>query len=426
MSKIKIRPTRLQGNVKLPPSKSYSHRAIIAAGLADGKSEIFNISYSEDVKATINAMRLMGAKIKEHSDKLEISGVNAVDDKKRRIDCSESGSTLRFIMPISLFQNGETIFTGSDSLKTRPIDSYLEIMDKQGICYKRKEKKLPIAVKGKLTAGTFIIDGNISSQFITGLLFVLPLLDGNSKIVVKTELESTKYVDMTIEALKRFEINIENNNYKEFYVGGNQKYRACDYEIEGDLSQAAFWLAAGVLGGKVAIECFNLDTLQGDKIIVDIIHKMGGNIIEKGSTLHAIESKLNGVTIDASECPDLVPILAVLGALSSGITKIINAKRLRFKESDRLKAISTELNKIGADIKENIDGLIIIGKEKLKGGEVNTWGDHRIAMALAIASIKCETPVTINNPNVVKKSYPIFFNDFKKLGGVINECNMGK
>lgn len=426
MSKIKIRPTRLQGNVKLPPSKSYSHRAIIAAGLADGKSEIFNISYSEDVKATINAMRLMGAKIKEHPDKLEISGVNAVDDKKRRIDCSESGSTLRFIMPVSLFQNGETIFTGSDSLKTRPIDSYLEIMDKQGIWYKRKEKKLPIAVKGKLTAGTFIIDGNISSQFITGLLFVLPLLDGNSKIVVKTELESKKYVDMTIEALKRFEINIENNNYKEFYVGGNQKYRACDYEIEGDLSQAAFWLAAGVLGGKVAIECFNLDTLQGDKIIVDIIRKMGGNIIEKGSTLHAIESKLNGVTIDASECPDLVPILAVLGALSSGITKIINAKRLRFKESDRLKAISTELNKIGADIKENIDGLIIIGKEKLKGGEVNTWGDHRIAMALAIASIKCETPVTINNPNVVKKSYPIFFNDFKKLGGVINECNMGK
>ncbi|MCD5410671.1 MAG: 3-phosphoshikimate 1-carboxyvinyltransferase [Clostridiales bacterium] len=426
MSKIKIRPTRLQGNVKLPPSKSYSHRAIIAAGLADGKSEIFNISYSEDVKATINAMRLMGAKIKEHSDKLEISGVNAVDDKKRRIDCSESGSTLRFIMPISLFQNGETIFTGSDSLKTRPIDSYLEIMDKQGIWYKRKEKKLPIAVKGKLTAGTFIIDGNISSQFITGLLFVLPLLDGNSKIVVKTELESKKYVDMTIEALKRFEINIENNNYKEFYVDGNQKYRACDYEIEGDLSQAAFWLAAGVLGGKVAIECFTLDTLQGDKIIVDIIRKMGGNIIEKGSTLHAIESKLNGVTIDASECPDLVPILAVLGALSSGITKIINAKRLRFKESDRLKAISTELNKIGADIKENIDGLIIIGKEKLKGGEVNTWGDHRIAMALAIASIKCETPVTINNPNVVKKSYPIFFNDFKKLGGVINECNMGK
>lgn len=426
MSKIKIRPTRLQGNVKLPPSKSYSHRAIIAAGLADGKSEIFNISYSEDVKATINAMRLMGAKIKEHSDKLEISGVNAVDDKKRRIDCSESGSTLRFIMPISLFQNGETIFTGSDSLKTRPIDSYLEIMDKQGIWYKRKEKKLPIAVKGKLTAGTFIIDGNISSQFITGLLFVLPLLDGNSKIVVKTELESKKYVDMTIEALKRFEINIENNNYKEFYVDGNQKYRACDYEIEGDLSQAAFWLAAGVLGGKVAIECFNLDTLQGDKIIVDIIRKMGGNIIEKGSTLHAIESKLNGVTIDASECPDLVPILAVLGALSSGTTKIINAKRLRFKESDRLKAISTELNKIGADIKENIDGLIIIGKEKLKGGEVNTWGDHRIAMALAIASIKCETPVTINNPNVVKKSYPIFFDDFKKLGGVINECNMGK
>ena len=426
MSKIKIRPTRLQGNVKLPPSKSYSHRAIIAAGLADGKSEIFNISYSEDVKATINAMRLMGAKIKEHPDKLEISGVNAVDDKKRRIDCSESGSTLRFIMPISLFQNGETIFTGSDSLKTRPIDSYLEIMDKQGIWYKRKEKKLPIAVKGKLTAGTFIIDGNISSQFITGLLFVLPLLDGNSKIVVKTELESKKYVDMTIEALKRFEINIENNNYKEFYVDGNQKYRACDYEIEGDLSQAAFWLAAGVLGGKVAIECFTLDTLQGDKIIVDIIRKMGGNIIEKGSTLHAIESKLNGVTIDALECPDLVPILAVLGALSSGITKIINAKRLRFKESDRLKAISTELNKIGADIKENIDGLIIIGKEKLKGGEVNTWGDHRIAMALAIASIKCETPVTINNPNVVKKSYPIFFNDFKKLGGVINECNMGK
>ncbi|MBN4050957.1 MAG: 3-phosphoshikimate 1-carboxyvinyltransferase [Alkaliphilus sp.] len=426
MNRIKIQPARLEGSIELPPSKSYSHRAIICAGLTDGKSEIINISYSEDVKTTINAMRLMGAEIKEHSDKLEISGVSVVDDKKRRIDCSESGSTLRFFIPIALLQNRETVFTGKNSLKTRPINTYLEIMDKQGIWYNRINRELPISIKGKLRAGKFVVDGNVSSQFITGLLFVLPLLNGNSKIVVKAGLESKKYVDMTIELLKRFEIIIVNNNYREFYVEGNQKYRACDYEIEGDFSQAAFWLAAGVLGGKVSIEGVNLDTLQGDKIIVDIIKKMGGNVIEKGSTLHIVESKLNGVTIDVSECPDLVPILAVLGALSGGTTKIINAKRLRFKESDRLKAISTELNKIGADIKENIDGLIIRGKEKLKGGEVNTWGDHRIAMALSIASIKCESAVIINNPNVVKKSYPNFFEDFKKLGGVINEFNMGK
>jgi len=426
VNRIKIQPARLEGSIELPPSKSYSHRAIICAGLTDGKSEIINISYSEDVKTTINAMRLMGAEIKEHSDKLEISGVSVVDDKKRRIDCSESGSTLRFFIPIALLQNRETVFTGKNSLKTRPINTYLEIMDKQGIWYNRINRELPISIKGKLRAGKFVVDGNVSSQFITGLLFVLPLLNGNSKIVVKAGLESKKYVDMTIELLKRFEIIIVNNNYREFYVEGNQKYRACDYEIEGDFSQAAFWLAAGVLGGKVSIEGVNLDTLQGDKIIVDIIKKMGGNVIEKGSTLHIVESKLNGVTIDVSECPDLVPILAVLGALSGGTTKIINAKRLRFKESDRLKAISTELNKIGADIKENIDGLIIRGKEKLKGGEVNTWGDHRIAMALSIASIKCESAVIINNPNVVKKSYPNFFEDFKKLGGVINEFNMGK
>ncbi|MGV8153501.1 MAG: 3-phosphoshikimate 1-carboxyvinyltransferase [Alkaliphilus sp.] len=426
MCSIKVQPTRLEGSINIPPSKSYSHRAIIAAGLAKGKSEIANISYSEDIIVTINAMRLMGAKITQYTNKLEINGMSKIEDKKRQIDCNEAGSTLRFFMAIALLQNRETIFTGSDSLKTRPIDAYLKIMDKQGIYYERENEELPITIKGKLSAGLFIVDGDVSSQFITGLLFALPLLDGDSKILVKTELESKKYVDMTMELLKKFGIEIVNNNYREFFVKGNQKYRQRNYEIEGDFSQAAFWLAAGVLGGKVTVEGLNLDTLQGDKVVVDIIKEMGANIIEKRDALQVAKSKLNGITIDASECPDLVPILAVLGSVSSGITKIINAKRLRFKESDRLKAISTELNKIGAEIKETSDGLIIVGREKLKGGEVNTWGDHRIAMALSVASIKCENPIILNNPKVVEKSYPNFFDDFRRLGGVINERNMGQ
>jgi 3-phosphoshikimate 1-carboxyvinyltransferase len=209
-------------------------------------------------------------------------------------------------------------------------------------------------------------------------------------------------------------------------IRGNQSYKATNYRVEGDFSQAAFWLVGGILGKEIICTDLNMESLQGDRVILDIINEMGGSLALENSTIKASKSHTKGITVDASQCPDLVPALTVLAALSDGETRIINATRLRIKESDRLKAISSELNKLGADVKETEDGLIINGKESLTGGTVESWNDHRIAMSLAIASIRCKEPVIIRNSDAVKKSYPYFWEDFKKLGGKVNEFELGE
>ena len=238
-------------------------------------------------------------------------------------------------------------------------------------------------------------------------------------------MESIGYIDLTLDVLSKFGVNIENNNYREFKIKGNQHYEKRDYRVEGDFSQAAFYLAAGVLGGEVQCLNLNMESLQGDKVIVDIIKNMGGKITLVDGILKASKSDLKGTIIDVSQCPDLLPIVAVLGALSEGTTEIINAARTRIKESDRLKAIATELNKIGAEVIEREDSLLIHGKPWLVGGVVNSWNDHRIAMAMAIASIRCTEKLTIQDSGAVKKSYPDFYEDFKSLGGKVNEWTMG-
>jgi 3-phosphoshikimate 1-carboxyvinyltransferase len=285
---------------------------------------------------------------------------------------------------------------------------------------------LPLNIEGQFKPGNFAIEGNISSQFISGLLFSLPLLDGDSKIIITTNLESKGYVDLTLDMLNRYGIEIINNGYKEFIIKGNQRYKGRDYRVEGDYSQAAFWLVGGILGEEITSRNLNLESLQGDRVIIDIINKMGGTITLDETFIKTIASNTKGIIIDASQCPDLVPVLAVLAALSNGQTKIVNAARVRIKESDRLNAIATELNKLGADVREFDDGLVINGKDSLIGGVVDSWNDHRIAMALAIASIKCKDEIIIKNSEAVKKSYPHFWEDFKKLGGKIDEFNMGK
>ncbi|WP_127836971.1 3-phosphoshikimate 1-carboxyvinyltransferase [Clostridium prolinivorans] len=419
MNCVRIIPSKLKGSIKIPPSKSLCHRAIIAAGLAQGISNIENVIFSDDITATCNGMKALGVKIENKCNNLIINGANPLRLINREIDCIESGSTLRFLIPIALLTGDEVTFNGRGRLKNRPLNPFYKIFKKQNISYSN-ENGLPLTLQGKLNFGEYEIEGNISSQFITGLLFSLPLLEGDSKIFITTELESKGYVDLTLDILKKFSINVENHSYKEFYIPGNQVYKANNYKVEGDFSQAAFYLVAGVFGEE--IECIDLDinSLQGDKVIIDIIKEMGGNISLEEDKIIAKASHTKGTVIDASQCPDIVPILAVLGALSEGTTKIINAGRLRIKESDRLKAISTELNKLGADIKEEREGLLIHGKKRLKGGTVDSWNDHRIAMALSIASIKCDEPVIITNSDSVKKSYPEFFKDFSMLGGKIS------
>jgi 3-phosphoshikimate 1-carboxyvinyltransferase len=425
MGDVIINPSKLSGQIKIPSSKSICHRAVICAGLSDGISNIHNVFFSQDIEATSKAMESLGVSIVEDKNTLIIKGNGQLEVKNTIIDCQESGSTLRFLIPIAAVAGKRIEFTGKGRLIERPLQPYYEIFDEKKLHYKNMNGRLPLSIDGKLMPGEYRIKGNISSQFISGLLFALPLLNGDSKIIITTPLESKPYVDLTIELLRIFSVNIENNYDNEILINGNQKYMPVDYSVEGDFSQAAFWLTAGVLGAEVVCEGLNMKSIQGDKVILEIIKNMGGKLIVEGGKVQVLPSITSGITIDASQCPDLVPILAVLATLSRGTTEIINAGRLRIKESDRLSAIASELNKIGAYIKERSDGLIIKGKESLNGGIVNSWNDHRIAMALAIATIKCRKPLIIKESECVKKSYPDFWKDFRKLGGKIDEWNVG-
>lgn len=425
MKCVKITPSKLQGKVAIPSSKSLCHRAIIASALSKGLSSIHNIIYSDDINATCSGMKSLGVSIEKDQNILYINGKNFGSIIQNQIDCIESGSTLRFLIPIALLTGKEITFIGKGRLGSRPLTPYYKIFERENIYYSNRTG-LPLTLRGTLSPGTFKIEGNISSQFITGLMFVLPLLKGDSKIVMSTELQSKGYVDLTIDILNKFGVKITNNNYNEFFIKGCQEYKAIDYTVEGDFSQAAFYLVAGILSGDIQCNSIDSNSLQGDKVIVDIIKAMGGDITILNDTIITRPSKTKGITIDASECPDLVPILSVLACLSHGTTRIVNAERVRLKESDRLKAMATELNKLGGQVKETDDGLIINGVGNLKGGTVDSWKDHRIAMALSIAALKCSEPVIITNSDAIKKSYPQFFDDFKSLGGEVYEWSLGE
>ncbi|MBC8015273.1 MAG: 3-phosphoshikimate 1-carboxyvinyltransferase [Sporomusaceae bacterium] len=424
MSTLRITPSDLTGNVCVPTSKSVCHRAVICAGLAAGTSRISGILLSDDIIATMHAMEALGAVIRQEGDSLIITGTDCTKPVHHVIACNESGSTLRFLIPLGL--NNQTMtFTGKGQLVERPLNDYFTILDEQQIAYQTTDGHLPLSVEGTLKPGQFRLRGDVSSQFVSGLLFALPRLGADSSIIITTELESQGYIDLTLSMLALFGINIINNNYREFIVPGNQKYQSTDYHVEGDYSQVAFWLVAGTLGSPICCTGLNPHSLQGDKVILELIQQMGGKLKIEADSIHASTAITKSIEIDASQCPDLVPILAVLAAVSEGTTRIIRAGRLRIKECDRLKAVTQELNKLGANIEEHEDSLTIYGRRTLNGGTVDSWHDHRIAMALAIASIACQTPVTIQHSECVSKSYPNFWQDFKMLGGKINECNMG-
>ncbi len=431
MANIKIHPSKLQGNIKVPPSKSMAHRAIICAALSNGCSRVNNIDYSDDIIATIDGMIALGAKIEKGEDYVIVHGLysnKGFIDKHRVIDCNESGSTLRFLVPISLLFEGESNFIGKGNLGKRPLTTYYNIFDKQDIEYSYTEGNLNLNISGKLKADVFELEGNISSQFITGLLFTLPLLNEDSKIVITTELESKGYIDLTLMAMKTFGIEIINNNYREFIIKGNQRYEAKDYRVEGDYSQAAFFLSADALGNDINVLDLDINSLQGDKEVIDILERMNVKFISENNSIKGkCKDSLKATLIDGAQCPDIIPVLAAVASVSEGRTEIINASRLRIKECDRLSAVKSELEKLGAKIVEKEDGLIIDGVKTLKGG-VETWShkDHRIAMTLAIASTKCEEPIIIKDYECIAKSYPNFFEDFKMLGGIIHEWSVGE
>jgi len=420
MSSIILQPSKLNGSVNIPPSKSLAHRAIICASLARGRSIIKNVEYSKDIKATISCMKELGTIIFEHEDYLEIDGTTTFFKNKCEMNCEESGSTLRFMVPISLVDYANVHFTGKGQLGKRPLDVYYQIFDKQNISYLYRENVLDLYVQGKISSDEFYIPGDVSSQFISGLLFALPLLEGNSIIHITSPLQSKGYIDLTLQMLNQYGIEID---YKDnsFYIRGNQSYQPCDYTIEGDYSQAAFYLVAGAFNNNVQLRGLNINSAQGDKEAIEILKRMGCQFEYSEDGYQMRSEELKATDIDASQCPDIIPVIALACAKAQGVSRIYNAKRLRIKECDRLKATVEVLNQLGIKAIEKEEEMIIEGGT-IKGGYVSSYNDHRMAMMEAIASTVSEAKITIDNRECVKKSYLSFWQHFTMLGGMIDEC----
>ncbi|TQI67194.1 3-phosphoshikimate 1-carboxyvinyltransferase [Clostridium sp. KNHs216] len=406
MANVTISPSVLNGSILVPPSKSAAHRAAICSSLAGGAPLFEGEAISNDITATCRAMRAI------------CGGGDPV-----RIDCGESGSTLRFLIPVAAALGLNAEFTGSGRLPERPIGVYLDCLPQHGVSC-GTQGGLPLSVSGRMTPGRFVLPGNVSSQFITGLLLALPLLDGDSELILSSPLESAGYVDMTVEIMREYGVTAQpaENGWN---IAGRQKYRPCEYRVERDWSQAAFFLAAGALGGTLRLEGLNRDSCQGDRAAERLFREFGAKAEWHGSVLSVSPNELKGMEIDASQIPDLVPVLAATAALCRGRTRIYNAQRLRIKESDRLFAMADGLTKLGGRVVETDDGLIIDGVPTLHGGKAEGFNDHRIVMALSVAALKADGSVTVTDAQSVQKSYPAFFEDYNRLGGKANVFHMG-
>ena len=403
---VQITPRLLEGDITTPPSKSMAHRLILAAALAKGNSTIRNVSFSQDIQATLRGMEQLGATwTQPDATTLTITGIGGAHPERfselPRFDCGESGSTLRFLIPIALAAAGGGVFTGQGRLMQRPQQPYFDLFDQKGISYEQTGDTL--TVRGTLTPGDYALPGNVSSQFFTGLLYALPLLNAPSRLWSTTALESASYLDMTTDALAQADVLIQRPTPEEFHITP-ALYVPFDGAVEGDWSQAAFWYAADALDCLVVPEGLNHHSAQGDMIVV--IHYL--RMVKPGD-----------VTIDLSDCPDLLPPLAVMAAVREGKTYFVNGARLRLKESDRLSTVCQLLNALGGKAEEGADSLTVTGVSTLSGGIVDGCNDHRIVMAAAVAAAACRQPVTIRGAQAVNKSYPNFFDHYTKLGGAV-------
>lgn len=415
MSRVRVFPSALHGRVRVPVSKSAAHRALICSALAHSAEELLpsDEPLSEDLRATRSALHALL--------RAEADGTSA------EIDCGESGSTLRFLIPVTAALGFSARFTGSGRLPERPLGVYLSCLPEHGASCE-SSGGLPLSIAGRLQSGTYSLPGNVSSQFITGLLFALPLLEGNSRIELTAPLESAGYVEMTVRTLREFGISVlpQPNGWS---VPGGQNYRAqCGFAVERDWSQAAFFLEAAALGGHLELEGLNADSCQGDRAAEVLFQMLGAEVSWENGVLSAgpdrkpQSEKPEEIRIDASQIPDLVPALAAAASLFAGHRTVIEkAARLRLKESDRLAAMAEGLGRLGAKIRELPDGLVIDGAEFLTGGTVNGRNDHRVVMALAVAASKASGEIEISDAESIRKSYPGFFEDYRKVGGIVHE-----
>jgi len=414
----------LTGTVNAPSSKALTHRALIAASLSDGRSKIKDPLICDDTLATIDACRMMGAEISRSGNAaLEVQGRSKPLTPSDVINCRDSAATMRFIAPVSTLADGITVLTGGESLRRRPMEPLLQALRQLGVqCYSTKSDGCPplVVFGGGIEGGRASIRGDISSQFISGLLFALPIARADTNIVLSMPLESKPYVDMTLNILVKHEVNVDvKHDYGEFRVPCGQRYMPFDHTIEGDYSSAAFLMAAAVAtSSHVKIENLSENSLQGDRLIVSVLEKMGVQITVGRDFVEVQGARsLKAVDIDLRDTPDLIPVCTVFGCLARGKSLIRGVRRLRFKESDRTAGLVSELGKLGADVKTVNDVIIVNGGKKLRGAELDSHGDHRIAMACAVAALKAEGTTVLHGIECINKSYPDFVRDMISVGG---------
>ena len=417
MNKMTFHPGRVSGTITLPSSKSQAHRALICAALA-GHSRVERVDISNDISATVDALKSLGAEL-EFLPERRLCTVGA--PVKRGIDahwinCRESASALRFLIPIAAALGDRAIFTGEGRLPQRTTTLYEPLLESRGVRlrYPSDGSFLPLEVSGRIIrGGDFELRGDISSQFVTGLMLALINVDGESRIIPTTKLESRPYADMTADVMRAFGADVRSDG--EIYTLCGTRLHSREYTVEGDCSQAAFFVAAAAIGGEVKLNGVNPKTLQGDYKIFELTRSFGASVEVGGDSVQVSRGELIAQDVDAADIPDLVPAIAVIAALADGRSRIYNAGRLRLKESDRIASTAALLKSLGADVVETDDGLIINGRESLAGGEVKSYSDHRIAMAAAAASPGCKGDVTVDDIGCTDKSYPGFVDDWNSI-----------
>ena len=415
---IKIRSNRaIGGAIQAPPSKSMAHRAVLCAALAKGVSHIRNLEFSKDISATLSAAGQLCARVETGLDNAVVEGLGSFRPIDAPVDCCESGSTLRVLIPLASLTGQPVTFVGHGRLMERPQSVYETLYRGQGLRFEQSPSGL--TVEGALRPGEYTLAGNVSSQFISGLLFALPLLPGNSTLHLIPPVESRSYIDMTCSVQAAFGVTSRWLDDTTLAIPGNQSYTACDYTVEGDYSQAAFPAVLGAVCGGVTITGLRPDTLQGDAVILDILRRCGARFTAAAEGIVFEKAPLHGVDIDLADCPDLGPVLMVLGLLCEGTTVIRNAERLRIKESDRIAAMETELRACGGVLSSE-GGTITIegcaGRLHPPAAPLSGHNDHRVVMSLTVLALAAGLHLPIEGAEAIEKSWPRFFEAIKPLG----------
>lgn len=412
---IKVFPSKVAGSISVPASKSVVHRALIASALSDGTSIIDCVDLNEDILATIKALKALGAKISIDKRMITVKGfiMNKTLDQVE-INAKESGSTMRFIIPLASYIADKVILSGTERLMERPLNVYKKIYDKQNLSFEDGSIK---KIKGRLKAGKYQVDGSVSSQFISGLMFILPILDQDSTIEILEPFESKPYVDLTIELLNSFGIKIKSFD-KTYFIKGKQKYKPHNLKAEKDFSQAAFFMILGAINSEITINNLNMKSAQGDRQLIDFLKSLNVKIKTTKDSITVYKSELASGVLDLADTPDLGPILCVMALFSKNYIRLENVGRLRIKESDRLSVMKCQLEKIGAKVKLEKNSITIYRLDNFIDQEIVVSGanDHRIVMAMAILATVVKKPLIIKKAEAINKSYPNFFKDLKTLG----------